>query len=168
MTLEVRRIVTGHDEFGRGIIVSDEKLTARSRGMGANISGCEIWSTNSMPVNNSMEAEATQRAGFVKKYNYVGNGQGTTIRITEFAPGHAIFPHRTETLDYEIVLSGEIDVEFDSGQVVTMKQGDVIVMRGVTHCWKNKGTVPAVMAFILIDAAPFEAAGEKRGVLYPA
>ena len=77
-----------------------------------------------------------------------------------------MFWHRTETLDYSMVLSGEIDVEFDSGQVVTMKQGDIIVMRGVTHCWKNKSTVPAVTAFILIDAVPFEAAGEKRGVLF--
>jgi hypothetical protein len=74
MSLEVRRIVTGHDEFGKGIVVSDEKLTAVSRGLGPNISGCEIWSTNSMPVDNSMEAEAAQRAGFVKKYNFVGNG----------------------------------------------------------------------------------------------
>jgi quercetin dioxygenase-like cupin family protein len=168
MTLEVRRIVTGHDEFGRGIVVSDEKLTAVSRGLGPNISGYEIWSTNSMPVDNSMEAEAAQRAGFVKKYNYVGSGQGTTVRIVEWAPGHAIFPHRTETMDYSIVLSGEIDVEFDSGQVATMKQGDIIVMRGVTHTWKNKSTLPAVTAFILIDAAPFVAGGEKRGVLYPA
>ena len=58
MTLGVRRIVTGHNEFGMGIIVSDEMLSAVSRGLGANISGCEIWSTNSMPVDNSMEAEA--------------------------------------------------------------------------------------------------------------
>jgi hypothetical protein len=49
-----------------------------------------------------------------------------------------MFPHRTETMDYHFVLSGEIDVEFDSGQVVTMKQGDVIVLRGVTH---NDGPV---------------------------
>jgi quercetin dioxygenase-like cupin family protein len=169
MTLEVRRIVTGHDDFGKGVVVSDEKLTAVSRGLGPNISGCEIWSTNSMPVDNSMEAEAPQRDGFVKKYNYVGNDQGTVVRIVEWTPGHAIFPHRTETLDYSIVLSGEIDVEFDSGQVVTMKPGDVIVMRGVTHTWKNRTTTrPAVTAFILIDAAPFVAGGEKRGVLFPA
>ena len=45
MSLEVRRIVAGHDEFGKGIVVSDEKLTAVSRGLGPNISGCEIWST---------------------------------------------------------------------------------------------------------------------------
>ena len=57
MTLEVRRIVTGHNEFGMGIVVSDEKLSAVSRGLGANISGWEIWSTNSMPVDNSMEAK---------------------------------------------------------------------------------------------------------------
>jgi hypothetical protein len=75
VTLEVRRIVTGHNEFGMGIVVSDEKLGAISRGLGANISGCEIWSTNSMPVDNSMKAEASQRAGFVKKYNYTGSGQ---------------------------------------------------------------------------------------------
>ena len=51
-----------------------------------------------------------------------------------------MFWHRTETVDYSMVLSGEIDVEFDSGQVVTMKQGDIIVMRGVTHCWKNNSS----------------------------
>src|ERR1700722_5385071 len=67
MTLEVRRIVTGHNEFGMGIVVSDEKLSAVSRGLGANISGCEIWSTNSMPVDNSMEAEASQRAGLCQE-----------------------------------------------------------------------------------------------------
>jgi quercetin dioxygenase-like cupin family protein len=70
-------------------------------------------------------------------------------------------------MDYSIVLSGEIDVEFDRGQVITMRQGDFVIMRGVTHNWKNKSTLPAVTAFILIDAAPFEAAGEKRSVLYP-
>src|SRR5258708_37380414 len=97
MTLEVRRIVTGHNEFGMGIVVSDEKLSAVSRGLGANISGCGIWSTNSMPVDNSMEAEAAQRAGFVKKYNYVGNGQGTTVPIVQWAPRHAMVPHRPAT-----------------------------------------------------------------------
>jgi hypothetical protein len=53
MTLEVRRIVKGHDEFGKGIVVSDEKMKAVSRCLGPNISGCEIWSTNFMPVDNS-------------------------------------------------------------------------------------------------------------------
>lgn len=168
MTLQVRRIVTGHDDFGRGIGVTDEVLTAMSRGIGDRIEGCEIWSTDAMPIDNSMKADAAQRVGFVKKYNYVGSGEGTTIRIAEWAPGHAMFPHRTETLDYSILLSGEIDVEFDSGEVVHMQTGDVIVMRGVTHSWHNTGSVPAVTAFILLDAEPPEVAGKRLHTLYPA
>jgi hypothetical protein len=100
MTLEVRRIVTGHDEFGKGIVVSDAKLTAVSRGLGPNISGCEIWSTNSMPVNNSMEAEASQRAGFVKKYNYVGSAKGQWCGSSSGRPGTPCF--RTERRPWTI------------------------------------------------------------------
>lgn len=167
--MRVRRIVTGHDEFGKGIVATDEILDAVSRGMGPGIEGCEIWSTAAMPVDNSMAAEAGQRAGFVKHLNYVGTGQGTTVRITEWAPGHAMFPHRTETLDYSICLSGEIDVELDGGETVHMKAGDIIVMRGVTHCWKNPGSVPAVTAFILIDAtAPTPPKGQTMHALFPA
>jgi quercetin dioxygenase-like cupin family protein len=168
MTLQVRRIVTGHGDFGQGIVVTDEVLTAVPRGIGDGIEGCEIWSTNAMPIDNSTKADAVQRAGFVKKYNYVGSGEGTTIRIVEWTPGHAMFPHRTETLDYSILLSGEIDVEFDSGEVVHMKAGDVIVMRGITHCWRNTGSVPAVTAFILLDAEPPEVSGKRLHTLFPA
>ena len=67
-------------------------------------------------------------------------------RITEFAPGHGRFPHRTETVDYAILLSGEIDLELDSDEVVHLKPGDVVVQRGTMHTWINKGTVPAVFA----------------------
>ena len=74
MALEVRRIVTGHDANGKAVVVSDEKLTAVSRGIGTNVTGCEIWSTDRRPVDNSPAADAAQRAGFVKKYNYVGDG----------------------------------------------------------------------------------------------
>ena len=108
------------------------------RGLGANISGYEIWSTNSMPVDNSMEAEASHRAGFVKKYNYVGGCQGTTVRIVEWTPDTPCSGTARRPWTIRWVLSGEIDVEFDSGQVVTMKQGDIIVMRGVTYRRKNK------------------------------
>ena len=134
MTLQVRRIVTGHDDFGRGIVVTDEVLMAVSRGIGDRIEGCEIWSTEAMPIDNSMKADAAQRADFVKKYNYVGSGEGTTIRI----------------------------------EVVHMKAGDVIVMRGVTHCWRNTGSVPAVTAFILLDAEPPEVDGKRLHTLFPA
>src|SRR5258708_24897622 len=112
-----------------------------------------------MPIDNSSAADAAQRAGFVKHNNYVGNGGGSTFRINEWAPGHARFTHRTETMDYAIVLSGEIDLELDSGEVVHLKSGDVVVQRGTMHTWVNRGSVPAVTAFILIDAKLVEGNG---------
>jgi len=168
MTLQVRRIVTGHDAQGKAIVASDERLTAVSRRIGANITGCEMWSTDRMPVDNSEAAGAAQRAGFVKRYNYVGTGEGTTFRITEWAPGHARFTHRTETVDYAILLSGEIDLELENGVVVHLRPGDVVVQRGTTHTWVNRGWVPAVTAFILIDAKPAEVNGELLRTLFPA
>jgi len=168
MTLQVRRIVTGHDTDGKAVVASDERLTAVSRRIGANITGCEIWSTDRMPVDNSAAADAAQRAGFVKRYNYVGTGQGTTIRITEWAPGHARFTHRTETVDYAILLSGEIDLELDNVETVHLKPGDVVVQRGTIHTWINRGSVPAVTAFILIDAKPAEVNGEELRTVFPA
>jgi len=168
MTLQVRRIVTGHDTDGKAVVASDERLTAVSRRIGANITGCEIWSTDRMPVDNSAAADAAQRAGFVKRYNYVGTGQGTTIRITEWAPGHARFTHRTETVDYAILLSGEIDLELDNVETVHLKPGDVVVQRGTIHTWINRGSVPAVTAFILIDAKPVEVNGEELRTVFPA
>jgi quercetin dioxygenase-like cupin family protein len=171
MTMQVRRVVTGHDENGDAVVVSDERLTAVSRVLGAGISGCEMWSTNRMPIDNSAGADAAQRAGFVSHYihaNYVGTGAGTTFRITEFAPGHARFTHRTETADYVVVLSGMIDLELDNDEVIHLKPGDVVVQRGTVHTWVNRGSVAAVTAFILMDATPAEVAGKQLRTLYPA
>jgi hypothetical protein len=117
MALEVRRIVTGHDASGKAVIKTDERLAVSRLGR-PHIAGCEIWSTDKMPVDNSEATDAAQRGGFVTRYNYVGSGQGTVIRITEFAPGAPKFMHRTETVDYALLLSGECDLELDSGEAV--------------------------------------------------
>src|SRR5712691_6305009 len=154
MALEVRRIVTGHDAGGKAVIKTDERLPAVSRLGRPHIAGCEIWSTDKMPVDNSDASEPAQRKGFVTRYNYVGTGQGTVVRITEFAPGAPKFMHRTETVDYALLLSGECDLELDDGKTVHMTQGDVVVQRGTMHAWVNNGSVPCVFAFILIDAKP--------------
>src|ERR1700680_5050430 len=76
MALEVRRIVTGHDANGKAIIKTDERLPAVSRLGRPHIAGCEIWSTDRMPADNSEAAEAAQRKGFVTRYNYVGTARG--------------------------------------------------------------------------------------------
>ena len=75
MTLQVRRIVTGHDANGKAVVATDERLTAVSRRIGANITGCEIWSTDRMPVDNSREADAAQRAGFIVRHRVAAVAQ---------------------------------------------------------------------------------------------
>ena len=64
-------------------------------------------------------------------------------------------------------MSGEIDLEFDSGEVVHLRVGDVVVQRGTIHTWVNKGAVPAVTAFILIDAKPVEVNGKEIRTFFP-
>ena len=155
MTLEVRRIVTGHDAAGKAVIASDERMVGSTRAGRGGIARCEIWSTNRMPVDNAESAAAEQKKGFV-------------VRIVEFAPGSPKFMHRTETLDYAIVLSGECDMELDNGKTVHVRQGDVVVQRGTMHAWVNTGTQPCVFAFVLIDADPAEAGGQSLRTHYPA
>ena len=167
MTLEVRRVITGHDANGKAIVASDERMRGVSAPARPYISRCEIWSTDRMPVDNSEASAAAQRAGFVKRYNYVGTGQGTVIRVTEFQPGAPKFMHRTETVDYAILLSGECDLELDDGKTVHLKQGDIVVQRGTMHAWVNNGAQPCTFAFILIDADPVEASGQKLTTHYP-
>jgi quercetin dioxygenase-like cupin family protein len=168
MALEVRRIVTGHDANGKAIVASDERMNGVSAAGRSYISRCEIWSTGKMPVDNSEAAAAAQRKGFVVRHNYVGSGQGSVCRVVEFAPGPAKFMHRTETVDYAILLSGECDLELDDGKTVHMQQGDICVQRGTMHAWVNTSTAPCVFAFILIDADPVEAGGKSLTTHYPA
>ena len=145
MGLQVRRVVAANDANGRCTLVSDDVIPAVSRGMGAGINGSEMWSTDQMPVDNAKAVDHLQRAGFVKRYNdynWVGTGGGSTFRVTEWAPGHAKFTHRTQTVDYDIVLSGEIDLILDGGEVVHLKAGDVVILRGGTHLaqhWDDSG-----------------------------
>jgi quercetin dioxygenase-like cupin family protein len=167
--MQVRRIVTGHDANGKAVIATDETLTAVESPTRPGISRVEVWSTGAMPVDNSEGTAAdAQRAGFVKRYNYVGNGQGSVIRVTSFAPGSPGFMHRTETCDYAILLKGECDLELDDGKTVHLSAGDVVVQRGTMHAWVNNGTEPCVFAFVLIDADAVEIAGQKLATHYPA
>jgi mannose-6-phosphate isomerase-like protein (cupin superfamily) len=152
MAVQVRRVVTGHDAKGRAVVKIDEvsKNIISSR---PGQTACVVWTTESFPVNNTGDADKGLRnVGTTLK-------NGTVFRIVEFAPGVAPRNHRTDSIDYAVVVSGEIDMEFDDS-VVHLKAGDVLVQRGTIHNWVNRGTQPCVMAFILIDAKPVEVDGK--------
>jgi quercetin dioxygenase-like cupin family protein len=152
MAVQVRRVVTGHDANGRAVVKIDEvsKNVMSSR---PGQSACVVWTTQAFPVNNTGEAdEALRQVGTTLK-------NGTVFRVVEFGPGVAPRNHRTDSIDYAVVMSGEIDMELDDS-VVHLKTGDVLVQRGTIHNWINRGTQPCVIAFVLIDAKPAEAGGK--------
>ena len=165
MAMTVRRIVTGHNENGRAVVASDEQIIDRPGRAG--VSSYEIWSTDSMPVDLSDEAAAVQRQGFVRHHNYVDTGQGSVIRVLRLEPGAARFMHRTETLDYAILLSGTCNLELDDGETVQVAAGDIVVQRGTMHAWVNTGPGACVLAFVLLDATPAVAGGQELKVHFP-
>jgi mannose-6-phosphate isomerase-like protein (cupin superfamily) len=152
MAVQVRRVVTGHDSNGRAVVKIDEiskNVTSSRPGQ----SGCVVWTTESFPVNNTGDAdEGLRQVGTTLK-------NGTVFRVVEFGPGVAPRNHRTDSIDYAVVVSGEIDMELDAS-VVHLKAGDVLVQRGTIHNWINRGTIPCVIAFVLIDSKPVEAGGK--------
>ena len=148
MALQVRRVVTGHDESGKAVVKIDEvskNLVSGRPGQTA----CVVWTTESFPVDNTGESDEGLRMVGTTLNN------GTVFRVVEFAPGVAPRVHRTDSIDYAVVMSGEIDMALDD-TVVHLKAGDVLVQRGTIHNWVNRGTWPCVIAFVLIDAKPVE------------
>jgi len=152
MALRVRRVITGHDASGRAIVKIDEVSNNLFTGR-PGATACNVWTTEGFPVNNDGEADGSLRkVGTTLK-------RGTIFRIIEFAPGLAARNHRTDSIDYIVVISGEIDMELDDS-LVHLQAGDVMVQRGTIHNWVNRGTAPCVLAVVLIDAKSVEAGGK--------
>ena len=168
---EVRRVVTKLDPSGKAVVMLDERtrLTApRPPNYAAN-----IWVTD----KNLPDFSATDDRGKTK-IGLVPPKSGTVFRVVDFAPesagGHPTDPnfmmkivgaeapkkglpprhpmmHRTRSLDYAIVMSGEIDMLLDEGEV-HLKAGDVVVQQATNHAWVNRSGAPCRIAFILIDS----------------
>lgn len=153
MALNLRRVVTGHDANGRAIVLSDGPANVQSMGPGG--SGTVLWTTEGFPVNNDGSED-----GGARELRSPGLANGSVFRVIEFAPNNPPRMHRTDTIDYAIVLKGEIDMEMDEGVFVHFEEGDVLVQRGTIHSWVNRGPEPCTMAFILIDSKPVEAGGK--------
>jgi quercetin dioxygenase-like cupin family protein len=151
---KIRRVVTGHDEQGKAIVKIDEVCTnfneTRPKGFSLN-----IWTTDTTPADNSGQEDGGKREG---RFTFIENG--SVFRILDFHPGLAQRIHRTDSIDYIVVMKGEIDMDLDDGQSVHLKAGDVMVQRGTVHNWINRGTEPCVMAVILVHAKPVQAGGK--------
>jgi quercetin dioxygenase-like cupin family protein len=153
MDLKIRRVVTGHDAQGRAKVEIDEiAKNVISNRPGA--SSCVVWSTKGFPVDNDGFKDPT-----TAEFKTTVEG-GTVFRIVHYAPGVTPRNHRTDSIDYAVVISGAIEMELDDGVVAKLKAGDVLVQRGTIHNWVNKGTEPCVIAFVLVSAKPVTASGK--------
>jgi mannose-6-phosphate isomerase-like protein (cupin superfamily) len=175
---DVRRVVTGHDENGKAIVISDGPAPkVHSSPLRPGHVSTDLWRTNEMPARIARRPE--EPTGGPRKI--VANPNGTIVRISTVPPegewmremdGERAkqvfaalgnpeastfadnkrhpFMHRTETIDYAIILEGEMYCVLDDTEVL-LKAGDVLVQCGTNHAWSNRSGKPCKVAFILID-----------------
>src|SRR5262245_45952363 len=177
MPKPIRRVVTGHDANGRSVFIMDAAAPHVYQRSPGSAVVTELWETCSAPADNRGSAEVTDHP-----FRLAPPKNGTVVRIIEYPPdkerlaaltaqrgspddgsGHGdAFDrggprhpgfHKTSSVDYAIVLSGEIYALMDEGEVL-LKAGDVLIQRGTNHAWSNRTGQPATLAFVLVDAQP--------------
>jgi len=146
----IRRVITGHDDDNVAKVILDGPATNARTGGSGNVSTL-MWCTDAMPadiaIGETAEDMGARRLGTPPPPN------GTRFAVIDFPPGNKPTMHRTETIDYVIVLAGRIDMDMDDS-TVTLQAGDIMVQRGTNHAWVNRSDAPARLAFVLIDATP--------------
>ncbi len=142
--MEIRRVVTGHDEDGKAIVTSDGTMT-NVKVMPTGHKGCVMWVTDDSPAAVSGDEDPALR-----EMGIAPPPRGSVLRILELAAGREAVMHRTDTLDYCIVLEGACAMLLDDDQEVALSAGDVLIQRGTWHGWQNRGQATCRLAFVLI------------------
>lgn len=148
MAPNVRRVVTANDENNKAVVWIDD-LATNARTPRDGVTSVLLWSTDSTPADISSGEDLGMRQVIGAPPH-----RGTAFRVIELMPGNGYYMHVTSTIDYVVIMSGEIDMELDDGVEVHLKQGDVVVQRATIHAWINREAEPCNIAFILIDASP--------------
>lgn len=155
----LRRVVTGHDDAGQSVVlIDDEPRNAKVAASGA-VSRL-VWSTDSSPASIALGPCEDMGARIL---GTAPMPRGSRFAVVDIPPGVTGSMHRTDTIDYVIVLSGVVDMVLDRGDV-TMMAGDVMVQRGTNHSWVNRGKTTARIAFVLLDADPLPVGTALHGL----
>ena len=153
MSEKIRRIVTGHTIDGTAVFTSDETFETKVIPTG-DAAFSLIWTTASVPADLN---DATD--GRLREAGTTLNG-GSVIRVVDMLPGAQSPFHRSSSIDYGIVMRGEIELELDNQVKKTVGPGGIIVQRGTIHLWRNPSlTEICRIIFILTEAKPFEVNG---------
>jgi mannose-6-phosphate isomerase-like protein (cupin superfamily) len=153
MARSIRRVVTGHDQNGKSVVLSDgappQNHLMQGPAVGADF--FEVWNVpQAVPQLTSTEAREPNEREFT-----IMPAAGHLIRIIDIYPpsmgGKRTVMHRTRTLDYAVVIEGEVVLVLDDSEVV-LRKSDVVVQRGTDHAWENRSDQMTRMAFFHIDA----------------
>lgn len=149
-----RRVVTGHDDDAKAIFQSDDSFSPAMIA-GGDAAFALVWATAAVPADNNDPVDGRSRdAGLTIR-------QGSVIRVVDMMPGRASPMHRTNSIDYGIVMSGALELELNDGAVTRLGPGDIVVQRGTVHLWRNPSdTEVCRIIFVLIEAAPYRHAGQ--------
>ncbi len=150
-SVPVRRVVTGHTADGVATVIKDgvaENVRGNRPGQYTTL----MWCTDGAPADMAIGLDAEDMGA--RKLGTYPPVNGTRFMIAEYPPNNAAVMHRTETIDYIIVLSGKIDMELDKGEMVTLNTGDVMIQRGTNHAWINRYDETCRMVFVLVDGVP--------------
>jgi quercetin dioxygenase-like cupin family protein len=157
----VRRVVTGHDRDGRAVLRSDDRFATQLI-PGGDAAFALLWTTETVPADNNDETDGRLRdAGLTLN-------RGSVLRVVDMMPDGVSPMHRTNSIDYGIVLSGEVELELDDGATTMLGPGDVVVQRGTIHLWRNRSaTDPCRIVFVLTEAAPYRLEGQALAEIKP-
>ena len=149
----VRRVVTGHDARGRAVIFADDSVVpAGSPGPDAAV--VRVWTTSTLPADNNDPVDGHERVLALH-----GDG-GSAIRVVDMPPGFVSPMHRTGSIDYIIILSGQLELELDDGVSTLVGPGDIVVQRGTIHRWRNPSANEACRGvMVLTEARGYELDG---------
>lgn len=157
----VRRVVTGHDGEGRAIIRSDDRFATREIPSG-DAAFALMWTTPTVPADNNDETDGRERDAGLTLHH------GSVIRIVDMLPGGVSPMHRTNSIDYGIVLLGQVELELDDGVRTLLGPGDIVVQRGTMHLWRNPSdSEPCRIAFVLTEARPYFHDGKPLDEVHP-
>jgi quercetin dioxygenase-like cupin family protein len=156
---KIRRIVTGHNDQGEAVVKIDAVMEPESIRDGAALF-TKVWTTNISPADNNDDFD-----GAARETGLVSEG-GTVLRFVDMPPGARSPLHRTQSIDYGIVLIGQVEMELDGGERVRLEPGNVVVQRGTMHAWINVGEDWARMVFSMTDAKPAAIGGKTLGLEY--
>ncbi|XRM42796.1 hypothetical protein ABZX51_006010 [Aspergillus tubingensis] len=151
-----RRIVTGHNSDGAAVVVDDREIPCVPTAINANYA--VLYETHQFPESNDKWIDLIET-----RTTDLSNNKGIVLRVVDVPPKTRTMFHRTESLDFGILHSGEITCYLDDGVRVDMKAGDVCVQRGTIHGWTNHSDQPARIYFILSAAHPVTVGGKVLG-----